>query len=149
MTNIRRFYMYRLLAFVAYLVPMATLFGIRHNIYLKTMSSGLSFFGFVVVMLLAISFKSKLTAVARKNTVMTISVVIFVVAVVMQYLATELLIISLASVVGCVFSAIFEPVAEVYKGRCYKDGAKVRTERLPHKKAWQQGYLGIDDDTHQ
>ncbi|MDR1138324.1 MAG: hypothetical protein LBK70_00385 [Clostridiales bacterium] len=141
--NARRYYLYKLLSFVAYAVPMAVLFGINHKEYLKNEYTGLGFFGYIMLLFLALSFKSKLTAVAQKNSILTMSTVIFVVALIMYKVGEQLLMISGMSLLGCLLSTIFERPADVYRRYGWKDGVVYKGVPVPHKKAWAWGYMGL------
>lgn len=152
MRNELRMWLYRGLSCVLYAAPLLGLYGFKFDDY-SGVGFSIGFFGYVLVMFLVIGFKSKLTDATRKNTVLTVSIIVFVVALIMQWLGQELLIISLCSIGGCALSRIPEPVADYYgaaRFRTVKDtnGAE-RTIRVDnplvrHKEAWIRAYRGIE-----
>jgi len=140
--NARRYYFYKLLAFVAYALPMGVLFGLNFKTYTKNEYTGLAFWGYVVAIFLALALKDKLTAVAKKNTLLTVSTIIFVVSLLMYKASEQMMLISGMSLLGCLLSTVFDKPAEVYKRACWDNGKKIRTAVVPHKRAWADGYLG-------
>lgn len=140
-TNKGRYYAYKAISFLLYILPLVILFGVEHNHYLKTLGTSLSFFGYVIIALILVALKDKLLEFAKHNTVLTISIVLFVVSLIMRYLADELLLISGVSVFGALLSTIVEPVAEVYKKRSDKEVSDGQIkETITHKNAWRLAY---------
>lgn len=143
--NILRYRLYKLYSCLAYATPLGILFAVNSKAYISTPSRGISFFGYIIIVFIAIGFKSKIQEFAKKNTILTISAIAFIVALIMQYLAMQLLLISAVSMGGCVLSAIVEPVADVYYNRCYKHATPERRERVHEptllaKDAWKIAY---------
>lgn len=139
-TNKGRYRFYKLISFLVYVLPLAILFGIGHEQYLKTAGSSLSFFGYIIVAFVLIAFKDKLLGFAKHNTILTVSIIIFIVSLIMRYLADELLLISGVSLFGALLSTITEPVCEVYKKRADKDDEEGTVKLLTHKNAWRLAY---------
>lgn len=145
--NARRYYLYKLLSFIAYLIPMFTLFGIRNETYIVHKSGAGFAFGAVVIMLFAIiAFKHYLLALFKKNAVLTLSITMLVISLILYAMtspAQELMYISVASILGCILSSVFEKPADIYRNGIVKDGIRIRRETIPHKQAWVDGYLGV------
>ena len=140
-TNKGRFYLYRLLSFLAYVMPLMILFACQSSHYLQNVGTSLSFFGYIIVALILIALKDKLLDFAKKNTILTVSLVLFVVSAVMRYLADELLLISGVSVFGALLATVIEPVADVYKKRSDEEAKNGKTmETITHKNAWRLAY---------
>lgn len=139
-TNRARFRLYRFLSFLVYVLPLVILFACESERYLKSAGSSLSFFGYFLVAFALIAFKDKLLGFAKNNAVLTVSLVIFVISLVMRYLADELLIISGISLFGALLSAVIEPVGEVFAKRAERDEESGNCELLSHKKAWRIAY---------
>ena len=142
--NVRRYYLYRLLSFVAYTTPMGILFGTNYTLYTKNEYTGLAFWGYVMAVFVALALKDKLTALSQKNSVMTVSTCIFIVSLIMYKVGEQLLVISGMSMLGCLFSTVFERPAEVYKRYGWRDGVKIRTVAVSHRQAWSEGYMGVE-----
>ena len=145
--NIRRYYLYKLLSFLAYLIPMSILFGVRNETYIVHRTGAGFAFGAVVTMLFAIlAFKHYLLALFKKNAVLTLSITMLVISLILYAMtrpAQELMYISLASILGCLLSSIFEKPADIYRSAIVKDGIRIRRETISHKQAWVDGYLGV------
>lgn len=146
MGNLARYRAYKLLSFIAYILPLAILFAFNYNSYIRTPAKGIGFFGYILIIFILIGFKSKIQSFAKKNTVLTVSLIVFIVAFIMQFLAKELLMISGMSLAGCVLSAVVEPVADVYYSLCYEHTTNdIRQRRrgvdtMPHGDAWRLAY---------
>jgi hypothetical protein len=144
MRNALRYFEYKALSSVLYCAPLGVLFGFNHEAYISSPSASFSFFGYVIIMLGVLSFKNNFTEATKKNPVMTVSVVILAVSFIMQYLATQLLLISTVSLGGCVLSAAVEPVADVYFMSAFEMvGERKRltsSKAISHKNAWRQAF---------
>lgn len=143
--NALNYRVYKVYSCLAYAAPLAGLFAINRDVYLSNASTGISFFGYIILAFMAIAFKTKIMEAAKKNTLMTVSIIVFAVALIMQYLAQQLLLISGASIMGCVMSMGFENVSDVYYSRTYQtiaDGKKVRinSPTMPQAQAWKAAF---------
>ena len=143
MTNYLKAKLYQLYSYLIYIIPLVILVACNFSKYLKVPSYRLSLTGYLVLIFLLIGFKSKFADFAKKNTVLTVSLVIFVISLVMRYLADELLLLSTVSLIGAVLSSVIEPVTEVYLAHAYTDvERKIKSEEraLPDKTAWKLAY---------
>lgn len=140
-TNKSRYIFYKWLSFLIYIIPLVVLFIIKRDDYI-TESGGktVSFFGYMVVIFVIVAFKDKVLTFAKKNTILTVSVIIFTIAWVMKYLANELLLISAISLIGSLISTIIEPVVVVYEARLEKERNGDNVNLLSHKNAWRLAY---------
>lgn len=132
---------YKALSFAAYVLPLLILFGVENTRYLKAAGTSLSFFGYIIFALILVAFKDKIVDLGKKNVVLSISLVIFIVSAIMRYLADELLLISGVSLFGALMSTIIEPVADVYKVRADRDTrGEGDGSTVTHKNAWRLAY---------
>lgn len=143
--NALRYKVYKLYSMVAFAVPLMGLFAINKDTYISTASTGISFFGFILLLFFVIAFKNKILAGAKKDTLLTVIIGVFATALIMQYLAHQLMLISGAAFMGWAFSKAFDHVADVYYSRAYQeisDGRKVRiqTPTMPQKQAWRAAF---------
>ena len=140
-TNKSRYIFYKWLSFLIYIIPLVVLFIIKRDDYI-TESGGktVSFFGYMVVIFVIVAFKDKVLTFAKKNTILTVSVIIFTIAWVMKYLANELLLISAVSLIGSLISTIIEPVVGVYEAKLEKERNGDNVNLLSHKNAWRLAY---------
>ena len=140
-TNKGRYIEYKALSFGMYVLPLLILFAVENTRYLKTAGTSLSFFGYVIMALILVAFKDKIVAMGKKNVILSVSIVIFVISAVMRYLADELLLISGVSLFGALMSTVVEPVADVYKARADRDKiGEGDGTTLSHKNAWRLAY---------
>lgn len=143
MTNYLKAKLYQLYSYLIYIVPLVILVACNFSKYLKVPSYRLSLTGYMVLIFLLVGFKSKFADFAKKNTVLTVSLVIFVISLVMRYLADELLLLSTVSLIGAVLSSVIEPVTDVYLAHAYTDiERRIKSEEraLPDKTAWKLAY---------
>lgn len=139
-TNKARYWFYKVLSFVVYAIPLLVLFAVQKGNYIKSAGTSLSFFGYIIIFFLLIAFKDKVLDFAKKNIILSVSLVVFIISIVMRYLADELTWISGISLVGAVASMVIEPVSEVYKKRADKDVETGTYDLLSHKNAWRLAY---------
>lgn len=144
MSNIWQYRKFKVLSALAYATPLGILFAVNHEAYLTSTSTGIGFFGYILIAFIVLGAKNKIQDFAKKNTVMTVSAIVFITAFIMQYLATQLLLISGVSLGGAVISSVIEPVADVYYAKSYEVVGEVRTKKqefaLPSKEAWRIAY---------
>lgn len=139
-TNRGRFYEYKAISFIIYLLPLIVLFSVNYGSYIRSAGTSLSFFGYIIIAMILIAFKDKFLEFAKKNVVLSVSLVVFIVSIVMQYLAQELMLISGVSLFGAFLSCIVEPVADVYHVRAEKEKAGEVVDVPTHKNAWRLAY---------
>ncbi len=147
MGNVAKYRLYKVYSCLAYATPMAILFGINSEAYLTDTTGGTSigFWGFVMIIFTILAFKNRVMEFAKRNSVLSVSVTIFAVALVMQFIATQLMLISAVSIAGGVASAFVEPVADFYYSVAYKQlnedsRVKLNLPSVPQKEAWKQAY---------
>ena len=140
-SNKGRYLEYKAMSFGVYVLPMLILFAVENTHYLKSTGTTLSFFGYVIVAFILVAFKDKLIEAGKKNVILSVSLVVFIVSAIMCYLSEELLLISGVSLLGALGSTVMEPVADVYKARADrdKDGTGDGTT-VTHKNAWRLAY---------
>ena len=143
MTNGFMKVLYRVFAFLIYLVPMLVLFLVRIEKYTQT-AGALSFFGFVIIIFIVLFFKNQLLDFSKKDVLLTFSIALLVISVVTRYVFTEMLWIASTSVVGSVLSRLVNVVADVYANYEYKiiDGIKKKNldRAQTAKQAWREAY---------
>lgn len=142
---------YKLYSCLAFVAPLVGLFIVNKEAYISTSSGGtaIAFWGYVVVFFGAIGFKRQLGDFIKKRTTISISLGVFIVALIMEFLARQLMLISAATIAGSLMSEGLDPVVQVYYDRCYKhttDNRRIRIKAkyLPQKEAWKQAYTGIE-----
>ena len=142
---------YKLYTFIAYLIPMAVLFFVRFGVYSRS-EGAFGFWGIVVLMLCVVAFKNACLNFFKNYRLLSVSLVILIIGVFSEFLASELLIIGIVSSVGSIISLLFSVVSEVYEKHAYKtvDGEKVinKTQAIPQKQAWKEayGYNIVDEE---
>ena len=144
MTNGQKAVLYRLYSFLAYLVPMMVLFLINHNKYI-TEGGAFGFFGYILMIFIVVSFKNTFLDLIKSKTLLTVSAILFLFALLMKYLADEMLIITVFSFIGAALQLLFQMVADVYENHAYvtENGIKRknRAPALTDAQAWKEAYL--------
>ncbi len=144
MTNGQKAVLYRLYSFLAYLLPMAILFLINGEKYI-TDGCAFGFFGYIVLILVVVSFKNTFVNLIKSKTLLTVSAILFLFALLMKYLADEMLIITVFSFIGAALQLLFQLVADVYEAHAYitENGIKHknRSRALTDAQAWKEAYL--------
>lgn len=140
-TNKARYLFYKWLSFLIYIVPLVILFAVKSGDYIsdgggKTMS----FWGYLLIIFAVVAFKDKVLNFAKKNTILTVSIIIFAIAWIMKYLANELLLISFISLLGSLISTFIEPVVNIYEARVKKEREGEAVGLLAHRDAWRLAY---------
>ena len=147
MTNFGKSILFKFYGFLAYLVPMLVLFIIKYNDY--TTDSRLSFFGIILLGFVLIAFCGTLKKIFNYNLGLSISAVIFIIALFTRYLGNGLLLISFVSFIGNIFSMFFGMIANTYyrfafitdaQGRKRKDTGKA----LPFKEIWRETVMTFE-----
>jgi hypothetical protein len=147
MGNVAKYRLYKVYSCLAYATPMAILFGINSDMYLTDSTGGTSigFWGFVIIIFTILAFKNRIMEFAKKNAVLSVSVTVFSISLLMQFIAGQLMLISAVSIAGGVLSSVVEPVADFYYAVAYKqinEESRVRLNlpSIPQKEAWKQAY---------
>ncbi len=134
---------YKLYTFLVYVIPMALLFAFKYESF--SSDGGIfGFWGIIVLILCVIMFKEFCASFFKKQPIISVSIVLLVIGVFADFLATYLTLIGIVSGVGGVLSCIFSVVADVYNAHAYKmvDGEKVinKAVALSQKEAWKEAY---------
>lgn len=143
MTNSAKKVIYRVYAFLVYLIPMVVLFFVRMEKYMQVQGA-LGIFGFILLVFVFMFFGEKLLDKFKEKRVLFVSVGLFVFAITTYYISSELLWITATSVVGAILSEIVNVVGDVYARYEYKmvDGVKTKNKdaALSDKDAWREAY---------
>lgn len=147
MGNVFMYRLYKIYSCIAYATPMAILFGLNSSTYISDTTGGKSigFWGFVMLIFIVLAFKNKIQEFGTKNSILTVSILVFAVSLIMRLIADQLMLISLCSIGGAVLSSGFEPVADYYYSVSYKQisediRVKANLPTMPQKEAWRQAY---------
>ncbi len=141
LTNYMQSVLFKLYAFLVYCIPMAILFFCNVNAY--TSNAKLSFFGILIIGFIVIAFANTLKKIFKYNIGLSVSAVMFVVALLSKFLGEQLILISGASFVGSVLSMVVGEIANTYYRFAFKideDGRKRkdRSRALTLKEAWSE-----------
>lgn len=133
--------MFKIYAFLLYLLPMLILFFCNMEAY--TTDSRLSFFGILIVGFVCIAFCNTVKKIFKYNIGLSVSAMIFIIAMLSKYLGEQLMLISGCSFLGSVLSLVFGAISNTYyrfafiidaEGRKRKDKSKA----IPLKEAWSE-----------
>ena len=144
MTNGAMKKLYKLYAFVVYLIPMLILFFARINNYVNP-EQAIGFFGIVLIIFVSLYFSRQILDKGfQGKTPIIISGILFIFSFITQYIANELMIITGVSFVAALLSEFINQVSYVYENYEYKiiDGVKRKNldKALPQKDAWREAY---------
>lgn len=136
--------LYKFYTFLVYVIPMVVLFIIKKDDYIKD-GSRFGFWGIVVLMLCVIMFKNFCVEFFKKQRIMTVSVIIFIIGIFSEYLSSQLILIGLVSVIASAVSMAFSLVADVYEQHAFKTdeaGEKIINKNIAisQKEAWREAY---------
>lgn len=148
--NALRYRLYKVLSCTTFALPFAILFALQKDLYLSfaspdTLGVGLGFWGYVMIGFIALGFKKKIGETIKKDPLLSISVGIFLIALIMEFVARQLMMLSGASIAGAILSRSVDGVSDVYFDRAYKaltDNKKVRIHEplLSNKNAWRLAF---------
>ena len=146
MTNRSRYVLYKALSVLLFFMPILALVALERDAFIKAGATKLSLYGYILLILIAVTLKEKCFDFAKKNVSLSLSLFLFVTALVMRYFSTELLYIGIAGIVGSVLSAFVSPVESVYYHLCYEDtvGGKrkrITSDDVPSKEGFKRAYL--------
>lgn len=151
MTNLGKCRLYRLYAFLTYCIPMILLFAINHQAYMSG-GSAFGFWAYVILFFCLIAFKNIFLKWAEKRATLVMSAVLLIFALVMIYLAEEMLLICTVSLVASVLSYFVDIVGDVYYANAWVavNGNTQNLQRntakaLPDREAWRIAY-GVDGE---
>lgn len=150
MTNRGMSLLYKAYSFIVYVIPMAALFLLNLDAY-KTDGSIFGFWGFVILAFVFVAFKNSFLNLIKNRTLITVSGMFLIFAVLMNYLASEMILISSVSFVGAVLQSVIGVVADVYSDHAYitVDGIKRLNGKkaLSQKQAWAEayGFVGVSE----
>ena len=152
MTNLAKSYLYRLFAWVAYVLPLLVLFICNREAYVST-ESAVGFFGILIIALAVIAFKETVINAFNRSPLLTISIVMLIVGMMMESLASQLSLIASVSIFGSCLHLIVDRVADVYRDRAYRvvDGVKTknRDPAMSDREAWSEAYsVKATKETH-
>ena len=145
MTNGLMRKIYRLLAFIVYLVPMLILFIARKDKYLQAENT-IGFFGFLLIIFVVIFFEKQIFGdkLTGKRFII-ISGILFLFSFLTQYIAEELVWITGVSTLSAILASFINEVAEVYSRYEFKEIEGVKRKNpdkaLPQKEAWKEAYF--------
>ena len=146
-TNYGQSVLFKIYAFLAYLVPMLILFFCNLSEY--TSDSTFSFFGIVLLGFISIAFCGTIKKIINYNIGLSVSAIIFIISLMAKYLGEQLLLISGCSFIGSVLALVFGAIANTYyrfafitdeNGRKRKD----KSEALPLSEAWRETLFLIE-----
>ena len=112
LTNFGKSILWKIVAFLVYLIPMVTLFLWNYEEY--TTDSRLSFFGIVILGFVVIAFARTVKKIINYNIGLSVNAVIFIISIFAQFLGEQLCLISAVSFFGCVISMVFGGIANTY-----------------------------------
>ena len=112
LTNYGKSIVYKLYAFLVYLIPMLILFFVNMKEY--TTNSRISFFGIIIIAFVIIAFKETVRKIINYDLFLSVNVAIFVVSLLAYFLAEKLILITAVSFVGCVLSSFVGAIATTY-----------------------------------
>lgn len=143
LTNSGKCKLYRVYAFIAYAIPMAVLFFANYNAY-KQEGGAIGFWGFVLLGFVFLAFKEQILSLFKKRMLMSLSGTLFIFAILMQFVADQIILITGVSFVAGLLSSFISVVGDVYATRAYKviDGEKVKNTApaISDKQAWLEAY---------
>ena len=141
LTNYGQSILFKIYAFLVYLVPMLVLFFCNMDKY--TSDATFSFFGIVIIGFVAIAFCGTLKRIFNYNLGLSISAVIFIVALMSKYLGEQMLLISGCSFLGSAFSLVFGAISNTYYRFAFitDESGRKRKDRglaIPLSEAWRE-----------
>ena len=151
MTNRGKMWQYKFYSFLMYLLPMASLFFVNRKEYASG-GNMFGFFGFVIMFLVILSFKNAFLRMIRNKTLLTVSAILLIFSILMQYLGESMILISTVSLIAASMQSIIEVVADVYEVHSWVmvDGVKKRNpaKAISDSQAWREAYGFLGGGTH-
>lgn len=118
MTNKGKAFLFKIYAFLIYLVPMAVLFAINYKEYDKD-GGVIGFWGMVVIAFVVLAFKDYIITFFKKQPLLTVSLTIFIVSIVMSELADKLALISGIAVIASLLSSFVSVISDSFMNHAY------------------------------
>ena len=140
MTNKGKAFLFKIYAFLIYLVPMAVLFAVNYNEYDKD-GGAVGFWGIVVIA----AFKDYVIAFFKKQPLLTVSLAVFIVSIITAELADQLALISGIAVVASLLSSFVSVISDSFMNHAYivqPNGEKSlnTNEAIPTRQAVMEAY---------
>ena len=143
MTNRGMCLLYKVYSFIAYAIPMTILFLVNIDAY-RSDGSIFGFWGLVIIAFVFIAFKNTFINLVKDRTLVTVSALFLIFSLLMHYLASEMILISMMSFSGALVQSFFDGVADVYNEHSYVliEGVKRRNRKkaISQKEAWAEAY---------
>lgn len=130
MSNASRLALLKTLSLFLFVAPLFVLVAIDYESYFLVGTTKISLYGYVAAILAIVALKEKAFDFAKKNPPLSLSVFLFVTALIMRRFSTELMYIGLCGIIGGVLSAFVAPVEEVYYFLCYEETPSGRRKRI-------------------
>ena len=127
LTNHAQSVLFKIYAFLVYCLPMAVLYFC--NIENYNSDSKLSFMGVLLIGFVAIAFANTVKKIINYNIGLSVSSIIFVIALLSKFLGEQLIMISGASFIGSVFALIFSEISNTYSRFAFKIDAEGRKRK--------------------
>ncbi len=145
MTNLSKFKLYKLLSFIAFLLPFLFLIVTFKDMFFATMTgTKFTLYGYISLIFIAVAFKKTVAENVKKNPTLSLSIFMLITSFVFRTFCDQLLIISIAGFVGSLLSNLIEPVSEVYFNLCYEMNGvhkkRIHSENITHKEGWKRAY---------
>lgn len=144
LTNSGMARVYKIYTFLAYIIPMVVLYGVKYKDFSND-GSIFGFWGIIVLMLCVIMFKNFCVDFFKKYRILSVSIIILIIGLFSDFLATQLVLIGVVSVAASIISLIVSVVADIYEEHAYKviDGEKQRNTdpAITQKEAWKEAYF--------
>lgn len=143
LTNSGMCRLYKLYTFLIYVIPMTVLFIAKHDAF-SSQGGVFGFWGIIVLILCVLMFKEFVATFFKKQPIISVSIVLLVIGLFAEFLASYLALIGIVSGVAGIASSIVSVVADVYNTHSYKmvDGEKVLNKgvAISQKEAWHEAY---------
>ncbi len=144
MSNLGKYRLYKFASLFSFLLPFAVLVGVNYQMFISFEVTKISLYGYIVMIFVVVAFKTKIMGTAKKNPLLTMSIVLLITSMIMRNYSYQLTNIAICGIVGSSLSSIFEPVADVFFNECYEINGehKRRVERdtLSHKQGFLRAY---------
>ena len=118
MTNKGKAFLFKIYAFLIYLVPMAALFALNYREYDKD-GGAVGFWGIVVIAFVVLAFKDYVIAFFKKQPLLTVSLAVFIVSIITAELADQLALISGIAVVASLLSSFVSVISDSFMNHAY------------------------------
>lgn len=145
MTNFGKYITLKITSFLCFAMPIFAVIAVNYESFIYV-GAKYSLYFYVALLILAVEFSDSFLKITKKNPALVMSFALFITSVVMRYFSDQLLLISIAGIVGGVISVFFKEVEKVYFHACYEvlpNGDKMRKteEVIPLKTAIRRAYF--------